>query len=126
METASYSNNSDYQYLTNYESTAGVPILKPNFVAPNIVAQVKRQQMAKLGPAPIYASYNTLTGSYCNKPQDPSSAYQGLDCAYAPHTTPYEATSQIIPRNAFPRVTSRMMTANAKGNQPMPTWYWDN
>ncbi len=124
-ETVKFQNNSDYQFLTNYDSNAGVPILKPNFVAPNVVAQVKRMQLAKMGPPPKYASYNTLTGGYCDKPQDESSGYQGLNCAYAPHTYPYESTSKIIPQNALPRVVARMQAANAMG-QPTPSWYWEN
>ncbi len=123
METPNYTNNSDYQFLTNYTSNAGVPILKPNFIAPNVVAQVRRAQMTKMATAapPVYASYNTLTGGYCSKPQDPSSAYQGLNCAYAPHTVPYQATAQIQPYNSFGKQLARAQM-NSQG-QPMPQWY---
>lgn len=124
---AQYSNPpADYTFLSQYDNNTEVPILKPNFVSPKVVAQVRSMQRLKganMAP-PVYASFNTLTGSYCNKPQDPSSAYQTAACAYVPHTLPYQSTAKIMPMNSLPRVTARLEAQNV--TQPKPSWYWDN
>jgi hypothetical protein len=118
-------NSSNYTFIDKYDME-NVPILKPNLVAPSVVRVVRMQQLAKAANEGIpYASYNTLTGQYCQKPQDPASAYQGITCAYSPHTYANQPTQKINPAASFRNVLSASVAQNSNGSQPKPSWYWN-
>ena len=120
--------STNYEFLDEYNNESEVPILKPNLVAPNIVAQVRQMQMLKAASTPpaIYSSYNTLTGTFCRKPQNESSNYQGLDCAYAAHRYPFQATSRVNPTADFKNVLKASLAQSAGNSQPKPSWYWQS